>query len=57
MAARTPTRETPFNLAFGTEAVIPIEIGVYSLRQAHYDEGSNNDKLRLSLDFLAEVKD
>ena len=55
--ARTPTGETPFKLAFDTEAVIPTEIGVYSLWQAHYDEGSNNDKLRLSLDILAEVKD
>jgi transposase InsO family protein len=25
--ARTPTRETPFSLAYGTEAVIPVKIG------------------------------
>ena len=55
--ARTPTGETPFKLAFGTEVVIPAEIGVSSFRQAHYDEGINNDRLRLSLDCLAEVRD
>ena len=30
--ARTPTRETPFRLTYGTEAVIPIEVGVTSIR-------------------------
>ena len=54
---RTPTGETSFKLAFGTEAVIPTEIGVSSLNQAHYGEGTNNDELRLSLDCLVEVRD
>ena len=47
---RTPTRETPFKLAFDTKAIIPVEIGVSSFRQAHYNKGTNNDQLRLSLD-------
>ena len=50
-------RETPFKLDFGTKAVILAEIGVSSFGQAHYDEGTNNDQLRLSLDCLAEVRD
>ena len=54
---RTPTGETPFKLAFSIEAVILVEIGVSSLRQAHYDEGTNNEELRLSLDCLAKVRD
>ena len=54
---RTPTREPPFKLAFDTKAIIPVEIGVSSFRQAHYDEGTNNDQLRLSLDCLAKVRD
>ena len=37
---RTPTGETPFKLAFSTEAFIPTEIGVSNLRQAHYNEGT-----------------
>ena len=28
--AKTPTGETPFKLTYGTEAVIPVEIGVTS---------------------------
>ena len=54
---RTPIGETPFKLAFSIEAVILVEIGVSSLRQAHYDEGINNEELRLSLDCLAKVRD
>ena len=44
-------------MALDTKVVIPVEIGVTSFRQAHYDEGKNNDKLRLSLDCLAKVRD
>ena len=33
------------------------EVGLSSLRRAHYDEGSNNDELRLNLDCLPEVRD
>ena len=54
---RTLTGETPFKLIFGIEVVIPVKIGVSSLRQAHFDEGTNNDELRLSLDCLVEVRD
>ena len=53
--AGTPIGETPFKLAFGTEAVIPIEMGLSSLKQAHYHESLNNDELRLNLDCLSEV--
>ena len=55
--ARTPTRETPLKLVFGTEAVISVEVGLSSLRRAHYNKISNNDELRLSLDFIFEVRD
>jgi len=40
MTARTPTKETPFKLAFGIEAVILVEVGMSSLRQTRYDEHS-----------------
>ena len=39
------------------EAVIPIEVELPRLRQAHNDEGLNNDELRLSLDCLSKVRD
>ena len=31
--ARTPTRETPFKLIYGTEAVIPVEVGITSTKR------------------------
>ena len=30
--ARIPTGETPFRLTYGTEAVLPVEVGVTSIR-------------------------
>ena len=55
--ARTPTGETPFRLTYRTEAVILVEIGVTSTRRAAFSEEENDDKLRLNLDCLDEVKD
>jgi len=36
--ARTPTRETPFRLTYGTEAVIPIEVGVANVRRETFNK-------------------
>ena len=33
--ARTPTEETPFRLTYGSEAVIPVEIGLPTPRILH----------------------
>ncbi|GKV44660.1 hypothetical protein SLEP1_g51822 [Rubroshorea leprosula] len=55
--SRTATGETPYHLAFGTEAVIPIEIGVLSFRVTHFDEGRNGQLLRENLDLLDEVRE
>ena len=49
--------ETPFRLTYGTEAVIPVEIGVTSTKRASFSEEGNDDKLRLNLDCLDEVRD
>ena len=57
MMAWTPTGETPFNLNYGTEAVIPVEVGLTSLRREFFNEQSNNDQLKQNLDFLDEVRD
>ena len=54
---RTPTGETPFRLTYGTEAVIPAEVGVTSVRRGTFNEECNKDKLRLNLDCLNEVRD
>ena len=55
--ARTPTGETPFRLTYGIEAVIPIEVGVTSIRREVFNEEGNDDQLRLNLDCLDEVRD
>ena len=54
---RTSTGETPFKLVFGTKAIIPVEVGMSSLRHTCYDEHSNNEGLELALDCLPEVRE
>ena len=44
-------------MAFGTKAVILVEVGMLSLRRARYDEQSHNEGLKLALDCLPEVRD
>ena len=34
---RAQTRETPFSLAYGYKAMVPLEIGAGSLRRENYD--------------------
>ncbi|XP_075633798.1 uncharacterized protein LOC142606314 [Castanea sativa] len=54
--ARTSTGETPFRLAYGSEAVILVEVGLTSYRLANHDKEKNDDALRLQLDMVDEVK-
>ncbi|GKV18281.1 hypothetical protein SLEP1_g28686 [Rubroshorea leprosula] len=49
--------ETPYHLAFGTEAIISIEIGVLSFWVTHFDEGRNGQLLQENLDLLAKVRE
>ncbi|CAL2237128.1 unnamed protein product [Prunus armeniaca] len=46
--------ETPYSLAFGAEAVIPVEVGIPTHRVDHYTPRQNTDQLTLSLDLLEE---
>ena len=57
ITVRTLTGETPFRLTYGTEAVIPVEVGVTSIRWETFNEECNDDELRLNLDYLDEVRD
>jgi hypothetical protein len=54
---RTRTKETPYALAFGTEAIIPAELGSRSLRVELYKADTNNEGLKLYLDLLQEKRD
>ena len=48
------TQETPFALAFGTEAVALVEAGLESPRVKFAKVGHNEESLRLNLDLLEE---
>ena len=51
---KSTTRETPFALAFGTEAVAPIEVGLKSPRIELVAVEHNDEALCLNLDLLDE---
>ena len=53
---RTPTRETPFRLAYGSEAVIPAEVHMPNHRVMMYQGKDNEEQVRLNLDLIDEVR-
>ena len=53
---RTPIRETPFKLAYGSETVIPIEGCMANHKVMKYQEKDNEEQLRLNLDLINEVR-
>ena len=55
--SRTGIGETPFKLAFGTEALAPVEIGSPSFRMINFDENNNDDGLKTNIDLLGDVRD
>ena len=57
--ARTPTGETPFRLAYGTDVVILAEVGLTSYQVENYSEDKNEkneEALHLQLDLVDEVQ-
>ena len=54
--ARTPTGETSFQLAYGTDAVIPAKVGLTSYQVENYSEDKNEEALRLQLDLVDKVR-
>ena len=57
MTPKEATGEMPFSLVFGTEAIIPAEVGFPSYRVENYVEQENNMALLESVDFLEEKRD
>ena len=59
-ASRTTIKEatghTPFSLVFGTEAVLPVEVGIASTRITYYDQYSNDQDKPINLDLLPETR-
>ena len=54
--AITPTGETSFRLAYGSDVVIPAEIGLTSYWVENYDEDKNEEAMHLQLDLMDEVR-
>ncbi|BFG17096.1 hypothetical protein CerSpe_033700 [Prunus speciosa] len=52
-----PTGESPFSLAYGTEAVIPTEIGLPTVRTLVVESNDNEQKLAHNLDLLEEQRE
>ena len=51
-----PIGETPFRLAYRSEAVIPVEVGLTSYRVDNHNEGKNDEAMCLQLDLVDEVR-
>nr|GEU64905.1 reverse transcriptase domain-containing protein [Tanacetum cinerariifolium] len=49
--------DTPFSLTYGTEVVIPAEIGMPTYRTAAVDVIHNDEELRLNLDLLEKRRE
>nr|GEY31234.1 reverse transcriptase domain-containing protein [Tanacetum cinerariifolium] len=49
--------ETPFSLTYGMEAVIPVEIGMPTLRTAKVDIIKTDEALEINLDLLEERRE
>ena len=52
-----PTRETPFSPAFGSKAVIPVEVSSISFRVKHFNPKMNDEGICVSLDLLSEKRE
>ncbi|XP_074347546.1 uncharacterized protein LOC141686407 [Apium graveolens] len=51
------TKDTPFMLAYGAEAMVPLEITNGSLRIEAYEPETNEEGMRIDLDLIDEIRD
>ena len=52
---RTPIGETPFKLAYGSEAIIPVEVHMANHRVMNYKDRENEEQLCLNLDMIDNI--
>ncbi|KAK2998462.1 hypothetical protein RJ639_024206 [Escallonia herrerae] len=50
------TGETPFLLCFGIEALLPVKVGLPTVRVLQFSEAENEENLRGNLDLLDDVR-
>ena len=55
--APSSTGETPFSLTYGVKVMIPLEVGLPTLRSEEYDQEDNELILAKDLDLAQERKD
>lgn len=54
---KTSNGETPFSLTYGSEAVIPAEIGMLTFRTMMTNAEKNDEEISLNLDLLEERRE
>ena len=54
---RSTTRETPFSLVYGSDAMIPVEIQENSPRFQNFVVEESNEERKVNLDLLDEVRE
>ncbi|GJZ81826.1 reverse transcriptase domain-containing protein [Tanacetum coccineum] len=57
MMIKSSNRDTPFALTYGMEAIIPIKIGMPTLRTSEVNLTQNNEALEINLDLLEERRE
>jgi hypothetical protein len=51
-----PTRQSPYFLVYGSEAILPADVIWNSPVVEHYDEGVSEDSRRVDIDGLEEAR-
>ena len=51
------TKETPFSMTYGAEAIIPLETGFPTLRTSSFTSSNNDGLLKKSLDLIEERRE
>ena len=51
------TRETPFSMTYGAEAVIPLENGFPTIRSSAFTSDGNDELLKRNLDLIEERRE
>ena len=54
---RKSTRETPFSMTYGAEAVIPLENGFPTMRSSAFTSDGNDELLKKNLDLIEERRE
>ena len=54
---RKSTREIPFSMSYGAEAIIPLENGFPTMRSSAFTSDGNNELLKKNLDLIEEQRE